>query len=360
MVRTLLAVLLFAPASALATEWHIAALPTLGGAEGEANGINNLGQVVGRAQDASGRFRAVRWDPDGGVVDLGVLPGGRYSVARRINNRGEVAGLSHTAGGNDHAVFWDVSGIADVGTLGGPRSFAQDLNDLGVVVGSSDADRGSHAFTWTKAGGLVDYGNFNPDDRLLNAGFNGVNNAGLAVGTSFRLLEPFRAMMADLSTKTLVDLGPPGRSLSMATAVNDDGVVVGYSSRGGGLEQAAIFHGPDDFTQLGTLGLDESWAEDVSNDGDIVGTAFSPDVRFRPFLYRDGEMVDLAGLLPEGSGWDELVSAMAINDHGVVVGTGRYHGVLTAYMLSEVPESAAAAPVIVLLLSLSRRRRRVA
>jgi probable HAF family extracellular repeat protein len=356
-VRTFLAALILAPATALGGGWNIIPLATLGGAEGEANGINNAGQVVGRARDASGRFRAVRWDPDGRVVDLGVLPGGEYSVARRINDRGEAAGLSHTAGGNDHAVFWDDSGITDVGTLGGPRSFAQDLNDSGVVVGSSDAQRGSRAFTWTKAGGLVDYGNFNPDDRLLNAGFNGVNNAGRAVGTSFRLLEPFRAMMADLATRELVDLGPPGRSLSMATAVNDAGVIVGYSSRDGGLEQAAVFHGPDDFSQLGTMGLDESWAEDVNEAGDIVGTAFSPSVRFRPFLYRGGTMHDLTALLPENSGWDELTSAMAINDAGVIVGTGRYHGVLTGYTLSEVPEPAVVASAALLLPALARRRR---
>jgi probable HAF family extracellular repeat protein len=288
-----------------------------------------------------------------------VLPGGTSSGARRINNSGLVAGSSLVAGGAEHAAVWDpASGtISDVGTLGGPRSFAQDVNDAGVVVGSSDAAQGSHAFTWTSAGGFVDYGNFNPQDRLNNAGFNAVNASGLAVGTGFRLLEPFRAAVADPVSKTLIDYGAPGRTLSMATGVNDHGVIVGFASRGTEPEQAAIFRGPGDFTQLGTLGLGESWAEDVNNAGDVVGAAFSPATRYRPFLYRDGIMLDLTALLPAGSGWGELFSAVNVNERGDVVGTGSYRGVATGYVMSLVPEPAAAAPLGMALGMLILRRR---
>jgi probable HAF family extracellular repeat protein len=341
-----------------ASEWRIRPLAALGGAESDASGINDAGQVVGRARLASGQTHAALWEPDGRVLDLGVLPGGAFSAARRINNRGQVAGLSEVPGGTDHATLWDTrsGAVTDIGTLGGSRSFAQDVNDSGVVAGSSDAGRGSHAFTWTAAGGFADYGNFNPQDRLLNAGFNAVNASGFAVGTSFRLLEPFRAAAAAPDGKSLVDLGAPGRTLSMANGVNDRGVIVGYASRGQAPEQAVIFHGPDDFTPLGTLGLDESWAEDVNNAGDIVGTAFSPN-RFRPFLYRDGVMHDLTALLPAGSGWDRLFSAMNINERGDIVGSGSYRGVPTGYVMSLVPEPPAGAMAGAILALLCRRRR---
>jgi len=346
-------------ASVPAAEWTIRPLPSLGGAESDASGINDAGQVVGRARLASGEIHAALWEADGRVRDLGVLSGGTFSAARRINNRGQVAGLSQVPGGTDHAAFWDTRAgtLTDIGTLGGPRSFAQDVNDSGVVAGSSDAERGSHAFTWTPAGGFVDYGNFNPQDRQLNAGFNAVNASGFAVGTAFRLLEPFRAVAADVAGKTLIDLGPPGRTLSMATGVNDRGVIVGYASRGQVPEQAAIFRGPNDFTLLGTLGLDESWAEDVNSAGDIVGTAFSPNVRFRPFLYRDGVMYDLTAMLPRDSGWDELYSAMNINERGEIVGAGSHRGVTTGYVMSLVPEPSAAVVAGAFLALLCLRRR---
>jgi probable HAF family extracellular repeat protein len=349
---------LFLPAVAPAAPWRIVPLQTLGGPRSEANGVNNAGQVVGRAADASGGVRAVLWEPDGRVRDLGVLPGGAYSVARRINSSGQVVGLSHTAAGQEHATLWDTAGITDIGTLGGRRSFAQDVSDLGVVVGSSDADRGSRAFTWTRTGGFVDYGNFNTADPQLNAGFNSVNSAGLAVGTAFRLLEPFRAVVADPDKQGLIDYGPPGRTLSMANGVNDHGVIVGFASRGNTPEHAVIFHGPNDFTELPTLGLDESWAEDVNNAGDIVGSSFDPSIGFRPFLYRGGQMLDLTRLLPEGSGWDELIYANNINDRGVIVGAGRYRGVLTGFVMSQVPEPAASGFLAVAAVGLTRAGRR--
>lgn len=363
MRQILATIVLFVPVSAFAAPWRIEPLRTLGGPRSEANGINNAGQVVGRAEDASGRTRAVLWEPDGRVRDLGVLPGGAYSVARRLNNHGQVVGLSHTASGQDHATLWDVSGpapvITDIGTLGGLRSFAQDVNDAGVVVGSSDAERGSRAFTWTRSGGFVDYGNFNTQDPLLNAGFNAVNAAGLAVGTAFRLLEPFRAAVADPVRQTLVDYSPPGRSHSMANGINDHGVIVGYANVAAGPIEAAVFHGPDDITHLGTMGLEESWAEDVNNAGDIVGAAFDPEVGPRAFLYRDGAMHDLTAMLPDDSGWDVLMFANNVNDAGVIVGTGRYRGVLTGFVMAPVPEPAWGVPaVITALASLGRRKRR--
>ena len=342
-------------------EWTIRPLPSLGGAESDASGINDAGQVVGRAEARVRRdSRGACGRRTGGVRDLGTLSGGAFSAARRINNRGQVAGLSRVPGGTDHAAFWDTLAgtLTDIGTLGGLRSFRagrERLRRRRRVVGRQ---RGSHAFTWTPAGGFVDYGNFNPQDRQLNAGFNAVNASGFAVGTAFRLLEPFRAVAADVAGKTLIDLGPPGRTLSMATGVNDRGVIVGYASRGQVPEQAAIFRGPDDFTLLGTLGLDESWAEDVNNAGDIVGTAFSPNVRFRPFLYRDGVMYDLTAMLPRDSGWDELFSAMNVNERGDIVGAGSYRGVTTGYVLSPVPEPSAATAAAVVLLALSCLRLR--
>jgi uncharacterized membrane protein len=47
------------------------------------------------------------------AIDLGVWPGGHYSVANGINNRGQIVGTGTVAGDNlDHALMWTVDAQA--------------------------------------------------------------------------------------------------------------------------------------------------------------------------------------------------------------------------------------------------------
>jgi probable HAF family extracellular repeat protein len=111
-------------------------------------GINDRGQVVGVSGNNAGRYEAFRTAPGAPINPatdgLGTLGG--TSIARAINIHGQVVGESELLGGPSatHAFRTAPGGridplTDDLGTLGGAISFATDINDLGVVVGSSTA-----------------------------------------------------------------------------------------------------------------------------------------------------------------------------------------------------------------------------
>ena len=97
--------------------------------------------------------------------------------------------------------------------------------------------------------------------------------------------------------------------------VNRAGIVVGYGWPLGGAPQHAFVY---DFNQgtmrdIGTLRGGYSFATGINTAGDIVGESDGS-----AFLYRNGEMFDLNAAL--GGALGNLATAMAINDHGQIVG----------------------------------------
>jgi probable HAF family extracellular repeat protein len=72
--------------------------------------VNDLGDVVGYAGSPNIDSHAILWR-DGVAIDLGVWPGGHYSVANGINNLGQIVGTGTVSGNNlDHALMWTVDG----------------------------------------------------------------------------------------------------------------------------------------------------------------------------------------------------------------------------------------------------------
>ena len=135
-------------------------------------------------------------------------------------------------------------------------------------------------------------------------------------------------VMADTPAYAITDLGTLGGTSSWATAINDDGQVVGSSTidedsalsliSGGSIVIGPARHGflYDGTTMhdLGTLGGEVSSAYGINNNGQIVGNSASAGyVLEHPFLYDGTTMYnfDVSG---------DYTVANAINDSGLIVG----------------------------------------
>ena len=226
------------------------ALPTLGGDNGFAAGINNHGQVVGWAENTTHdptctppqvlQFEAVIWGPGPGQIrQLPPFPGDVDTAAVAINDKGQVVGISGTCDqavgrfSAKHAVLWEDGTVKDLGSLGGIAwNTPVSINKHGDVVGFSDLpgdDNGTpnfHAFLKTKGHRMVDLGTL-PGDSISEA--LGINEQGQVVGLSIgpngqRAFLWDNGVMRDLNS-----LLPHGTSISLAYAgdINDRGEITG-------------------------------------------------------------------------------------------------------------------------------------
>lgn len=157
-------------------------MPTLGGNNSFATGINNEDQVVGWAETSivdptcSGtqvlQFRAALWEPkDDQIQELPPLPGDSTSAATAINNKGQVVGISGDCGvavggpSAAHAVLWEDGVPMEIGDLGGVNWHTpMAINEQGVVVGFSnppgdgDGTFNVQPFIWTTETGAQSLG----------------------------------------------------------------------------------------------------------------------------------------------------------------------------------------------------------
>jgi probable HAF family extracellular repeat protein len=170
------------------------ALPTVvGDPDGQAQGINERGQVVGYSGDCIRAHHAMLWE-NGTAFPLPGLGIARSNIAYGINDRGQIVGQSRSADGTTFvAVLWQDRVITNLGTLPGDHAaIATGINNRGQVVGST-LDSGlnwSHAFIW-QDGVMKDLNTMFPADSNLFATMaNKINERGQISGMATVLSGP--------------------------------------------------------------------------------------------------------------------------------------------------------------------------
>jgi probable HAF family extracellular repeat protein len=227
----------------------MAALPTLGGNQGFATGVNGRGQVVGWAETPVHdptcnapqvlQFRAVLWEPKKNLKrELPPLPGDSTSAATAINEKGQVVGISgecDIAVGQlsaQHSVLWDNGTVTEIGDLGGDAWHTpMDINERGEVVGFSNPpyvvgiDFNPLAFLWTRGTGIESLGKLAGDTSSQALGINNRRQVvGVSSGDLNRAFLWENGVMKDLNTLA----GPAFPDLLIvAQHINDAGVIVG-------------------------------------------------------------------------------------------------------------------------------------
>ena len=110
--------------------------------------VNDSADVAGYAGSPNIDAHAILWR-NGQAVDLGVWPGGHYSVATGINNLGQIVGTGTIAGDNlDHALMWTVASAGGGGggtTNTTPSASLQATSSTSIRVGGSVSVQASFA-----------------------------------------------------------------------------------------------------------------------------------------------------------------------------------------------------------------------
>jgi probable HAF family extracellular repeat protein len=242
---------------------EMTALPTLGGNNAQAWGVNNQGQVVGMAEQSTQHqncaspqvldIQAVVWGPEQDQIHaLAPLPGDVSAWAIGINDHGQVIGVSGDCvspnfNGNSgitplHAVLWQHGTATYLKTLGGSWAFPWAINSKGQVAGQSETmnDATIDAFLW-QDGVMTDLGVVSGD---VGSFAFGLNDRGQVVGgsvsqNSARAFLWQNGVMTDLNT--LVTPGSSPLYLVFGNDINSQGEIAAFAfDQNNGQSHAAL------------------------------------------------------------------------------------------------------------------------
>ena len=337
----------------------------LGGTSSIGNAMNDLGWAMGTSNlPGDTTQHAEIWLP-GLHLDLGTLGGPNSAVVfANRSNRGQIVGIAETADRDPLAETWSCAGaffptttqhiclgfvwqngaMSALPTLGGYNGFAASVNSPGQVVGWAETTIHDptcvppqvlqfEAVIWGPGNGQIQElpGLAGDPDSAATA----INDNGQVVGISGicqNAVGAFSAKHAVLwQDGQPIDLGNiGGHGWNTPTFINNQGQVVGFANESGDLvngQLAIKFHAflwtkERGMSDLGTLPGDAlSEALGINEAGQIVGVSYGAGFSHpRAFLWQNGVMMDLNSLIPTGSNLT-LQVAGDIDDRGEITGT---------------------------------------
>ncbi|GAB2683250.1 hypothetical protein GCM10027194_15550 [Thalassiella azotivora] len=215
-------------------------LPLPEGVTGYANGVNDVGEVVGWASRPGEYGRAVLWRR-GELVPLTGPAEAGPTYASAINNRGQVGGHGAVReGGPPLVIRWD----RGPGTTTVPHAVAfpadevaiTGVSERGLVVGFLWE---GVAITWQ--GGAVQH---LPSPSMAAVFTGGVNRLGAVVGSGYDVERQSRTALV-WHDRVMTELVLPERLTGgWASDVNDAGVIVGHADRVDGSGSRGVMWAP--------------------------------------------------------------------------------------------------------------------
>jgi probable HAF family extracellular repeat protein len=326
-------------------------LGTLGGTFSEPSGINRKVQVAGRATlPGDSNVHAALWQ-DEQVTDLGTL-GGPNSWAWVPGDSGIIPGQAETSSpdplGEDFCGFgthlvclaflWQDGAMNALPTLGGDNGVAVEINRRGEVVGFTE--NATHDSTCVPPQVLQVVAVIWRDGKIVQqlppfpgdmAGFAQANNERGHVTGSTGPCAPVRAVI--WKGGTVIDLGNLGGNLNnFAFDINNQDEIVGGSDLAGDtVQHAFLWTEKDGMRDLGTLPGDTGSSTESINNRGQVAGVSYTSVSSRAFLWQNSVMTDLNTLTCPGSIF--LANALGINDQGEIIGdTVTSSGDVNAYV----------------------------
>jgi probable HAF family extracellular repeat protein len=297
--------------------------------------LPSFGEAVnahGQATGASGRtgFGTEAFLYSNGSMQ-GIGPPDVSSGGSGINDSAQVCGSFQQAEFMPRGFLYSDGVIQDIGTIGGQETSCAGINNSGQITGWSKTASGRiHTFLYS-GGSMQDLGTLGADETFETFG-TAINDSGVVVGyTVFAAIGLLHHAFV-LRDGRIEDLGVIGGDSSQAFAINVHGDIAGRTTTAPGTEMSAFLYSQGVMRSIAPAG---STARGINESGWVVGDFRScndvgSDPEVHAFLYDGRSLHDLNGLLDDsGRGW--LVRfANGINDAGQIVGTANAPGPVTS------------------------------